>query len=127
MATASPSPRPQELRLSKDKQTLVVTFDGTTHDLRAELLRVESPSAEVKGHGVGQKKLVGGKKDVTITGIDPVGTYAVQLTFSDGHRTGIYTWDYLHKLATEGDKIWGTYLANLIDHNMSREEDVTHA
>ena len=86
---------PQELRLSADKRTLTVFFAERTCVHTAEALRVNSPSAEVQGHGPGQQKIVTGKADVTITAIVPVGTYAVQLVFSDGHRTGIYTWDYL--------------------------------
>ena len=92
-------PWPAEIKLCKDKRSLLVTFDnGDLSDLPAELLRVESPSAEVQGHGPGQKIIVTGKQNVTITEIQPVGHYAVRLVFDDGHNTGLYTWDYLHKL-----------------------------
>jgi DUF971 family protein len=112
---------PQELRLSKDKTTLTVVFDpARRYDLTAELLRVESPSAEVKGHG-GPKKLIWGKKGITINDITPVGHYAVQLTFSDGHRTGIYTWAYLADLGAQKDAVWGRYLAALIENGLTRE------
>lgn len=93
------APWPSEIRLGKDRRRLLVTFDnGHVSDLSAELLRVESPSAEVQGHGPGQKITVTGKQDIGIADIQPVGHYAVRLVFDDGHNTGIYTWDYLHKL-----------------------------
>ena len=114
------APQPREIRLSQDKKNLTVTFDDATYTLSAELLRVESPSAEVKGHG-GPKKLVPGKKDVTIKAITPVGHYAVQITFSDGHRTGIYTWAYLAEVGYNKDVLWGAYLAALIENNLTRE------
>lgn len=113
---------PTELRLSADKRTLSITFaDGQMHDLSAEYLRVESPSAEIKGHGGGPKKIVGGKKDVTIAAIQPSGNYAVILFFSDGHNTGIYTWDYLHELATTHAEKWQTYLTNVFKLGLERE------
>lgn len=91
---------PTELRLSSDKQTLIVVWPEREARLRAETLRVNSPSAEVKGHfGVGGKVPVG-KEAVRIVGVEPVGNYAVRLTFDDGHRTGIYTWEYLAGLAS---------------------------
>ena len=93
------APWPTEIKLRKDKRSLLVTFDnGDISDLPAELLRVESPSAEVQGHGPGQKITVTGKQDVKITQVEPVGHYAVRLVFDDGHNTGLYTCDYLHKL-----------------------------
>jgi DUF971 family protein len=93
------APWPTEIKLRKDKRSLLVTFDnGDASDLSAELLRVESPSAEVQGHGPGQKITVTGKQHVMIAEIQPVGHYAVRLIFDDGHNTGLYTWDYLHKL-----------------------------
>ena len=93
---------PEELRLSKDKRRLSITFtNGDDFTVTAETLRVESPSAEVKGHGPGQKKTVTGKENVRITDIDPVGHYAVRLIFDDGHKTGIYTWLYLNELGKE--------------------------
>ena len=88
--------------------------------LDAEYLRVESPSAEVQGHSRDQKVTVSGKKNVTITAVEPVGTYAVRLTFSDGHSTGIYPWTYLRKLADEHETIWGNYLESLAAKGLSR-------
>ena len=93
---------PSEIRLKKDKQTLVVSYeDGRNFDLPAELLRVESPSAEVQGHGPSQKVTVTGKENVKIAGVEPVGHYAVKLIFDDGHDTGIYSWEYLETLAAQ--------------------------
>lgn len=112
---------PSEVRLSADRKFLQVTFDGTATDLSAELLRVESPSAEVRGHG-GPKKLVAGKANVTISGIEPVGHYAVKLVFSDGHRTGIYSWVFLHELCNNKDALWQTYVDDLQKAGLSRGE-----
>ena len=112
---------PTEIRLSADKRTLKVTFADVSYDLSAEYLRVESPSAEIKGHGGGPKKIVGGKKDVTIQAIQPSGNYAVILFFSDGHNTGIYTWDYLHELAVTQPEKWQTYLTNVFKLGLERE------
>lgn len=93
------SPWPTELRLRPGGRTLHIAFDdGSFADLSAELLRVESPSAEVQGHGPGQKITITGKETVAILDIQPVGTYAVRLVFDDGHNTGIYTWSYLKDL-----------------------------
>jgi DUF971 family protein len=104
------SPWPSEIRLSADKKTLDVTFDGgKTVSLGAELLRVESPSAEVQGHGVGQKTTPRSKQDVRITGIEPVGNYAVRLTFDDGHDTGIYSWDILLDYGQRQDSLMAEY------------------
>lgn len=102
---------PEEVRLSKDKRTLNIRFDdGTIFALAAEYLRVESPSAEVQGHSPAEKKLVVGKEQVMILSLDPVGNYAVKLVFSDGHDTGIFTWDYLYRLGRDHAVIWGAYL-----------------
>lgn len=102
---------PTEIRLSPDKRTLTVTFDGGERfALPAEYLRVESPSAEVQGHRPEEKKTVEGKQNVTITAIEPVGNYAVRLVFDDGHDTGLYGWDYLHELGHELDSRWLAYL-----------------
>jgi len=112
---------PEELRLAAGKQTLAVNFnDGSHFVLPAELLRVESPSAEVKGHGPGQETLVTGKRTVTISGLEAVGNYAVRLIFSDGHATGIYTWTYLAKLGREQEAIWADYLKKLEAKGQSR-------
>lgn len=101
---------PTELRLNPERNLLTVGFDsGTRFELRAEYLRVESPSAEVRNHG-GPRNIVLGKKDVTIESLEPVGNYAVRILFSDGHDSGLYSWDYLHKLGAEHDAIWAAYL-----------------
>lgn len=113
---------PTELRVSKDRRTLTVSFPW--HDpirLPAELLRVLSPSAEVQGHSPEQRVTVGGKKDVAIVDIKPVGNYAVRIIFDDRHDTGIYTWDYLHTLGHEQDARWADYLAELEAKGLSRE------
>ena len=103
---------PTELRLSQDKRTLTIAFDGGLRfALPAEYLRVESPSAEVQGHSPAEKIAVTGKQNVTITAIEPVGNYAVRLIFDDSHATGLYTWDYLHQLGEETDSRWAVYLA----------------
>jgi DUF971 family protein len=103
---------PRQLRLSHDKRTLTVAFEGGAQfALPAEYLRVESPSAEVQGHSPAQKVTVTGKENVIITAIEPVGNYAVRLIFDDGHATGLYTWDYLHRLGAELPTGWAAYLA----------------
>ena len=107
-------PWPEELRLRDSGRRLEIRFDnGETHAFDAEYLRVESPSAEVKGHGPGQEQLVWGKRNVTITRLEPVGTYAVRIIFSDGHSTGLFTWNYLVKLGREREMIWAVYLEKL--------------
>lgn len=104
-------PWPSELRLSPEHDALTVCFDsGEQFTLAAEYLRVESPSAEVRGHGGGPRKIVTGKQDVKIDGLEPVGNYAVRIGFDDGHDSGLYSWDYLHKLGAEKDSIWAAYL-----------------
>ena len=113
---------PTELKVSDHGHILKVSFDnGTSHQLSAELLRVESPSAEVKGHGPGQEQLVFGKRLVSISKIDPVGSYAARIIFSDGHSTGLYTWTYLEKLGREQQNIWSAYLDKLKQQGKSRE------
>ena len=113
---------PTELKVSDHGRLLKIIFDnGTSHELSAELLRVESPSAEVKGHGPGQEQLVFGKRLVSITKIDPVGSYAARINFSDGHSTGLYTWTYLEKLGREQTKVWMDYLEKLNQQGKSRE------
>jgi DUF971 family protein len=116
-------PWPTEIRLSKDRKTLTVRFDdGVDFQLSAEYLRVLSPSAEVQGHSRDQRVTVPGKIDVSVTAIDPVGNYAVRLTFSDGHNTGIFSWSYLHRLGEERDALWGDYLGELAAKGLSRTE-----
>jgi DUF971 family protein len=112
---------PTELRLGNNGKGLKIVLDtGEEFEISAELLRVESPSAEVKGHGPGQEKLVFGKADVSITNLEPVGTYAIRLIFSDGHSTGIFTWDYLEKLGRQSDQLWQAYLNKLETAGLSR-------
>jgi DUF971 family protein len=113
---------PKELRVSKDRRTLSVTFlDHQPFELPAELLRVASPSAEVQGHSPEQRVTVPGKRNVTIMKIEPVGNYAVRITFDDFHDTGIFTWNYLHTLGHEKEARWGAYLAELEKKGLSRD------
>ena len=115
-------PWPRELRLKSADKVLEVTFeDGGRFRLPAEYLRVESPSAEVQGHGPGQKQLVHGRAQVGIRAVEPVGNYAVRLVFDDGHDTGIYSWRYLHELGCEQETRWRHYLAALEKAGLSRE------
>jgi DUF971 family protein len=108
---AAQRPWPTELRLDPAKKTLSVAFDtGERFALAAEYLRVESPSAEVQGHGPGQKQVVTGKENVAIAALEPVGNYAVRIRFDDTHDTGLYTWDYLHELGREYRTRWAAYL-----------------
>jgi DUF971 family protein len=113
---------PTEIRLAKDKRSLHVAFDdGAAFDLAAEYLRVTSPSAEVQGHSPSERKTVPGKRDVTILGVEPVGNYAVRLTFDDMHSTGIYGWDTLYSLGRNRDENWHNYLAELDAKGLTRE------
>src|SRR5882724_11914380 len=113
---------PVELRLKRAEKLLEIEFDdGTRFQLPAEYLRVESPSAEVQGHGPGQKNLVHGRAQVGIIGLVPIGHYAVRITFDDLHDTGIYSWNYLHELGIEHDKRWRDYLDALAANGLSRE------
>ena len=113
---------PKELRVSKDRKLLSVTFpDHRPFELPAELLRVASPSAEVQGHSPEQRVTVPGKRNVAILKIEPVGNYAVRITFDDFHDTGIFTWNYLHTLGHERDERWNAYLAELAEKGLSRD------
>jgi DUF971 family protein len=113
---------PVELRLKRAEKLLEVAFDdGSQFSLPAEYLRVESPSAEVQGHGPGQKTLVPGRAHVGIIGIEPVGNYAVRITFDDLHDTGIYSWSYLYQLGVERERRWRDYLDGLDANGLSRE------
>lgn len=113
---------PTEIRLDKDKRTLEVSFDdGGRFALPAEMLRVLSPSAEVKGHSPEQRVTVPGKKNVRINTVEPVGNYAVRIVFDDGHDTGLYGWDYLRDLGENKDERFGTYLGELEAKGLSRE------
>jgi DUF971 family protein len=118
----SHTPRPTEIKLHKQSRVLEISFaDGKTFSLPCELLRVYSPSAEVRGHGPGQEVLQVGKKLVEITQIEPAGSYAVQFTFSDGHDTGIYSWDLLYDYGQRQDEMWQHYLQRLGEAGASRE------
>ena len=113
---------PVELRLKKAEKLLEVTFDdGSGFRLPAEYLRVESPSAEVQGHGPGQKTLVAGRAHVGIMELEPVGNYAVRIIFDDLHDTGIYSWAYLHQLGVEHERRWWAYLDGLAANGLSRD------
>jgi len=118
----SSNPWPTELRLRKDRKTLVVAFDdGARFELPAEYLRVRSPSAEVQGHSAAERRTVAGKRDVRILEVQPVGNYAVRLVFDDTHSTGIFTWDYLFELGRNREKYWNDYLGELKEKNLARE------
>ena len=115
------SPWPTELRLHKDRKTLTVAFDdGERFDLAAEYLRVRSPSAEVQGHSPSERRTVGGKQDVQILELHPVGNYAVRLVFDDTHSTGIFSWDYLFELGHNRADYWRAYLAELAEKKLTR-------
>ena len=113
---------PEEIRLSKTKDSLFVKFDnGYETTLTAELLRVESPSAEVQGHGSGQKTTPAGKANVTIGAIEPVGNYAIRISFSDGHDTGLFSWDILHDYGQRQQQLIDDYLARLAAAGQRRD------
>lgn len=117
----SGEPWPVEITLDPTKSWLTISFDtGDDYRLPAELLRVESPSAEVQGHGGDQKTIVPGKRDVTIVAIEPVGNYAIRITFSDGHDTGLFSWRYLRELGSGQEAVWKTYLDALAARGLSR-------
>lgn len=113
---------PSELRVSKDRKLLTVTFPGhAPFEFSAEMLRVLSPSAEVQGHSPEQRVTVPGKRDVAIMSMEPVGNYAVRITFDDMHDTGIFTWDYFHMLGHEKQDRWQSYLDELREKGLSRD------
>jgi DUF971 family protein len=113
---------PTEIKLHQKSRLFEIAFsDGRSFQLPYELLRVYSPSAEVRGHGPGQEVLQTGKRLIEIRSIEPVGSYAVQPTFSDGHSTGIFSWDYLYQLGENQQKLWDEYLAKLKQANGSRD------
>jgi DUF971 family protein len=115
-------PQPTEIKLHQKSRVLEVAFaDGRTFNLPCEFLRAYSPSAEVRGHGPGQEVLQVGKKHVEITRVEPVGSYAVQLTFSDGHDTGIYSWDLLYDYGIRQDEMWRRYLQRMEEAGASRD------
>jgi DUF971 family protein len=114
--------RPTEIRLNTKEKLLDVDFeDGKCFSLTAELLRVESPSADVQGHGPGQKKIVSGRRHVGILGVVPVGNYAIQINFDDLHDTGIFSWDTLYDYGVRQDELWNEYLKSLEEKGLSRD------
>ena len=120
-------PRPVSINLRQKSRVLVIAFDdGSEFELSCELLRVYSPSAEVRGHGPGQEVLQVGKENVNIGEIEPVGNYAVRLVFDDGHATGIYTWEYLHDLGMNRNAYWDRYVAALNKAGHPRESHERH-
>jgi DUF971 family protein len=115
-------PAPTEIRLHQKSRVMEIAFsDGKSFRLPYEFLRVHSPSAEVRGHGPGQEVLQTGKREVEIRSLEPVGSYAVQPAFSDGHSTGIYSWDYLYFLGENQERLWAEYLQRLEQAGASRE------
>ena len=118
----SSRPWPSEIKLKKAERRLEVRFDdGSAFALPAEYLRVESPSAEVQGHGTGNKTIVPGKRNVAITSLEPVGNYAVRIIFSDGHDSGLFTWETLYRLGHAHGQIWADYEAALANKGLSRD------
>jgi DUF971 family protein len=113
---------PTELRLRKDKTALAIAFDdGEAFEFSAEFLRVHSPSAEVQGHSPDERKTVGGKRNVAILEVHPVGNYAVRLVFDDMHSTGIFSWDYFARLGRDHERMWRAYLDELAAKGLSRD------
>jgi DUF971 family protein len=120
--SATPAPIPTEIKLHQASRILELAYaDGTRFELPCEFLRVYSPSAEVRGHGPGQEVLQTGKRDVQIAAIEPVGTYAIKLTFSDGHDTGLYSWDHLYEIGRNQEALWKRYLERMREAGASRE------
>ena len=116
------APWPIEIRLKQNEKLLEIDFDdGSKFKYPAELLRVESPSAEVQGHGAGQKTIVAGRRHVGIMGVEPVGNYAIRIKFDDLHDTGIFTWRYLYGLGKHAHEIFGAYLKALEEKGLSRD------
>lgn len=115
-------PSPTEIRLLRAERRLDVAFDdGSRFSFPAELLRVDSPSAEVQGHSPAERRLVAGKRHVGFTGLEPVGNYAIRLIFDDGHDTGIFSWDWLYRLGQEQDRRWRDYLNEIAAKGLSRD------
>lgn len=118
----SGAPTPQSITVHSQSKVLEVSFsDGAEFRIPFELMRVYSPSAEVAGHGPGQEVLQTGKRDVELAGLEPVGNYAVQPAFSDGHDTGIFSWDYLYFLGSQQDQLWADYTARLAAAGVDRD------
>jgi DUF971 family protein len=119
---------PTEIKLHQKSRQMEISFaDGKRFELPYEFLRVYSPSAEVRGHGPGQEVLQVGKKDVDITALEPVGSYAVQPVFSDGHDSGLYSWDYLYQIGLDRDQLWQQYLQRMQAAGASRERGAGQA
>jgi DUF971 family protein len=122
----SGAPTPQSITAHSQSRVLEITFsDGANFRIPFELMRVYSPSAEVQGHGPGQEVLQTGKREIALTALEPVGNYAVQPAFSDGHDSGIFSWDYLYFLGSQQDKLWADYTARLSDAGMERDAPMT--
>lgn len=115
-------PKPVEIRLKKDEKKLLISFaNGESFQFPAELLRVESPSAEVQGHGASQKQIIAGRRHVGIMALEPVGNYAIRISFDDLHDTGLFSWAYLYELGLQQETIWDTYVQNLALKGLSRD------
>ena len=122
MSAPAATPWPVEIRLKREQKLLEVDFDdGKCFRYPAEFLRVESPSAEVQGHGPGQKQIVAGRRYVRIAAIEEVGNYAIRIRFDDRHDTGLYSWTYLHELGQRHDRLWADYLQALEQRRLSRD------
>lgn len=122
------TPIPTALTVHQQSRVLEISYaDGATFRLPFELLRVYSPSAEVQGHGPGQEVLQTGKRDVEIVSIEAVGNYAVQPTFSDGHSSGLFAWDYLYRLGANQDALWQSYLDRLAEAGVDRDAPMPEA
>ena len=114
---------PTNITLSKNKKLLTVSFENNDFSMTSEYLRVYSPSAEVRGHGPGQETLQLNKQDVTINSLVPMGNYAVAIHFSDGHRTGIYSWSYLRHLGEDKEELWKDYCKRVKNHNSNDNQN----
>lgn len=118
----SGAPTPQAMTVHSQSRVLEISFsDGAEFRIPFELMRVYSPSAEVQGHGPGQEVLQSGKREVELTALEPVGNYAVQPAFSDGHNSGIFSWDYLYFLGSQQDQLWADYSARLVEAGVDRD------
>ena len=119
------TPIPNEIKLHQKSRRLELIYDDESYALDFEFLRVYTPSAEARGHGPGQEVLQTGKRNVTIERIEPVGTYALRLVFSDGHDSGLYSWDMLHNLGRHQAELWAEYLNQIERNGLSRDVDTT--
>jgi DUF971 family protein len=123
MSQTTDVPWPVEIRLAKDRRTLNVVFDdGASFEFSAELLRVTSPSAEVQGHSESERKTVGGKRNVGILSVDPVGNYAIRIGFDDMHSTGIFSWAFLHEVGRNAGRLFHAYLDDLAAKGLDRDK-----